>query len=170
MAAEWYKKQPSNRNYLSPVGFQLKLEMFEGVDFFCQRANLPGITAKYTEVPTRFRDFPVLGGGGVSFDDLNLTFIIDEDLRNYYSIHEWIRKNGSSEGTVNGEVDYSNGQLMIVTSNYNAAFFVDYENLFPVNLSPIDFDATVNEIEYFTAEVTFKFTNYTIRDKDFKIL
>lgn len=170
MAAEWYKEQPTNRNYLIPVGFRLKLELFEGVDFFCQRANLPDITMPFTEVPTRFRSFPIAPGGGVSYGDLNLTFIIDEDLKNYLSIHKWIRKNGGSEEHNSTELEYSKGQLMIVTSNYNPAFFIDYENLFPISLTPISFDATVNDIEYFTAEATFKFTNYTIRDKNFNKL
>ncbi len=170
MTAEWYKAQPSNRNYLAPVGFKLNLELFDGVDFFCQRANLPEISMPFTEVPTRFRNFPIAPGGGVSYGDLNLTFIIDEDLKNYSSVHNWIRRNGGAEGHNTTELEYSKGQLMIVTSNYNAAFFIDYENLFPISLSPIDFDATVNDIEYFTAEVSFKFTNYTIRDKNFKPL
>jgi hypothetical protein len=172
MAAEWYKNQPTNRNYLAPVGFQLKFELFNSVDFFCQKANLPGLSMPVTEVPTRFRNFPIVPGGGVTFDDLQVTFIIDEDLKNYYSIHEWIRRNGNSEQHIDGdgEVKYSNGQLMILTSNFNPAFFVDYEKLFPINLTPIQFDSTVGDIEYFTADVTFKFQNYTIRDKNFKPL
>ncbi len=170
MTAEWYKEQPTNRNFLAPVGFKLNLELFDGVDFFCQRANLPEINMPFTEVPTRFRNFPIAPGGGVSYGDLNLTFIIDEDLKNYTSIHNWIRKNGGAEGHNSTELEYSKGQLMIVTSNYNAAFFIDYENLFPISLSPIDFDATVQDIEYFTAQVVFKFTNYTIRDKNFNKL
>lgn len=170
MTAKWYKEQPRNRNYLSPIGFQMKLELFDGVDFFCQKANLPGISMPYTEVPTRFRNFPITPGGGVTFDDLQLSFIVDENLINYNSIQKWIRKNGNSEDCQPGQIEYSNGQLMIVTSNFNPAFFVDYENLFPIQITPIDFDATVDDIEYFTAQVTFKYTNFTLRDKNFKPL
>jgi hypothetical protein len=31
------------------------------------------------------------------------------------------------------------------------------------------FDASNNDIEYFTAQVTFKYTGYTIRDETFAI-
>ena len=41
MAANWYKEQPQNRNFLTPVGFKLDLELFAGVDFFCQSASIP---------------------------------------------------------------------------------------------------------------------------------
>jgi hypothetical protein len=43
MAAEWYKKFPKNRNFLNPIGYLLKLDLFEGTDFFCQMANVPDI-------------------------------------------------------------------------------------------------------------------------------
>lgn len=170
MPAEWYKEQPTNRNYLAPVGFKLKLDIFEGVDFFCQKANLPEISMPFTEVPTRFRSFPIAPGGGVTYGDLALTFIVDEDLINYTSVHNWIRKNGGADGHNPTELEYSNGQLILVTSNFNSSFVIDYEKLFPISLTPVDFDATVNDIEYFTAQVIFKFVNYTIRDKNFKKL
>ena len=32
--ADWYKEQPTNRNFLNPIGFILELEKFAGVDFF----------------------------------------------------------------------------------------------------------------------------------------
>lgn len=171
MTAEWYKKQPVNRNFLSPVGFKLRLERFDSVDFFCQAINLPDVEMSFTEVPTRFRGIPIISGGGVSYGDLVLRFIVDEDLKNYISIWNWIRDNGNAE--TDGEVEglgYSSGQLQISTSNHNANFFVDFERLFPVSLTDLQFDASVTDIDFFTANVTFKYTRYTIRDKDFKIL
>ena len=63
--AEWYKEQPTNRNFLNPIGFILKLEKFEGVDFFCQSANLPDINMPTTQVASQFRNLPIIPGGGV---------------------------------------------------------------------------------------------------------
>ena len=92
--AEWYKEQPSNRNFLNPIGYLLKLEKFEGVDFFCQGANVPDINMPSIEVGSPFRSLPIVPGGGVSFGDFAVRFIVDEDLKNYYSIHKWMRDNG----------------------------------------------------------------------------
>ena len=168
MPADWYKEQPTNRNYLSPVGFQFKLERFEGVDFFCQQANLPEINMPFTEVPTRFRSFPVTPGGGVTYGDLTLQFIVDEELHNYKSIHEWIRKNGGAEEHSQDEIEFSSGQLHITTSNFNINHIIDFERLIPISLTGISFDATSNDIQYFTAQVVFKYTNVSIRDNNFK--
>jgi hypothetical protein len=164
MPASWYKEQPKNRNYLSPLGFQMKLELFEGVDFFCQSANLPEINMPFTEVPTRFRNFPVTPGGGVTYGDLTLQFIVDEDLVNYKSIHNWIRLNGGAEEHNPTEIQFSQGQLHITSSHFNVNHIVDFDRLFPISLTGLTFDATQTDQEYFTAQVIFKYTTFTIRD------
>jgi len=162
--SKWYSEQPKNRNFLSPVGFKMNLDLFPGVDFFCQRANIPDITVPYTDVPTRFRSFPIVAAGGIQTGDLNLTFIIDEELKNFMSIQNWIKKNGLYEEHSDGEAEYSNGTLEITTSNYNVSSYVIFENLFPVSLTEVRFDVGDTDVEYFTADVTFKYTSFELRN------
>ena len=172
MPAEWYKEQPKNRNFINPIGFLLKLDLFDGVDFFCQTANIPDITMPTIETPTRFRNLPMIPGGGVTFGDFTVRFIVDEDLKNYYSIHKWMRDNGRADDDANTppEEQYSNAQLHIVTSQYNPAFVVSFEKIFPVSLSGLEFNATMNDVEYLTAEVTFKHQRFFILNKNMKRL
>ena len=173
MSAEWYKEQPSNRNFLNPIGYILKLEKFDGVDFFCQAANVPDVNMPVTEVASPFRGLPVYPGGGVTFGDFSVRFIVDEDLKNYYSIHNWMRDVGNADQmqrTTAEDDIYTMGQLHIVTSQYNPAFIVSFENLFPVSLTNLQFDATITDVEYLTAEVTFKFQQFFIRDKNLQPL
>ena len=173
MSAEWYKEQPSNRNFLNPIGYLLKLEKFEGVDFFCQSVNIPDVSMPTTEVASPFRNLPIIPGGGVTFGDFSVRFIVDEDLKNYYSIHSWMRDNGNADqmqrDTDKSDI-YTNGQLHIVTSQYNPAFVVDFQQLFPVALSALQFDATISDVEYITAEVTFKHQQFFIRNKEMQPL
>ncbi len=172
MTAEWYKEQPRNRNFLNPIGYLLKLDKFEGTDFFCQRANVPDITMPTIEYATRFRNLPMIPGGGVTFGDFTVQFIVDEDLKNYYSIHQWMRQNGRADDDADTppQEEYSNAQLHIVTSSYNPAFIVSFENIFPVSLSGLEFNATMTDVEYLTAEVTFKHQRFFILDKNMKRL
>ena len=173
MSAEWYKEQPTNRNFLNPIGYILKLDKFAGVDFFCQSANVPDVSMPTIEVASRFRNLPMIPGGGVTFGDFTVRFIVDEDLKNYYSVHSWMRDNGNADemARTTPETDiYTNGQLHIVTSSYNPAFVVDFVDLFPVALSNLQFDATITDVEYITAEVTFKHQQFSIRDKNLKTL
>jgi len=173
MSAEWYKEQPSNRNFLNPIGYLLKLEKFEGVDFFCQAANVPDVSMSTVEVASPFRNLPIVPGGGVTFGDFTVRFIVDEDLKNYYSIHSWMRDNGNADQmarTTGADDIYTGGQLHIVTSQYNPAFVVEFRDLFPVSLSNLQFDATISDVEYLTAEVTFKHQQFFIRDKNLRPL
>jgi len=173
MSANWYKEQPTNRNFRNPIGYLLKLEKFEGVDFFCQTANIPDVSMPTTEVASPFRNLPIIPSGGVTFGDFSVRFIVDEDLVNYNSIYKWIRDNGNADQmqrtTKESEI-YTNGQLNIVTSQYNPAFVIDYRDIFPVNLSGLQFDATMTDVEYITAEVTFKHQQFFIRDNQFRTL
>ena len=149
----------------------LKLEKFEGTDFFCQSANVPDINMPTTQVASQFRNLPIIPGGGVEFGDLAVTFIVDEDLKNYNSIYKWMRDNGNADQMARATPEkdiFSNGQLLITTSQYNPAFVVDFQNLFPVALTNLQFDATIGDVEYITANVTFKHQQFFLRDKTFK--
>lgn len=165
--SNWYNNQPRNRNFLSPIGYKLEFEIFPNTDFFCQGVNFPDISVPTTEVPTRFRPFPIIGGGGVSYGDLQVTFIIDEDMYNYAEIFNWIRNNGQSENT--GPLTLSSARLTILTSNLNPNLIADFQYLFPYSLSQIDFNATVGEDEPITARASFKYAQMSFRDKDFKV-
>lgn len=171
MASTWYNDQPKNRNFLSPVGFKLELDLFPSVDFFCQTAQIPDVAATFIEVPTRFRPVPIAAAGGVKFGDLRVRFIIDEEMKNYLSIYNWIVKNNlAEEMDTKADPDYSNGELIILNSNNNANIFVRYDDLFPVDLSEVSFDVGDSDLQYITADVTFKFTRYLFFDKQHRSL
>jgi len=40
-----------------------------------------------------------------------------------------------------------------------------FEKLFPVDLSEVSFDVGDTEVDYLTADVTFKFVRYTFNNK-----
>ena len=102
--------------------------------------------------------------GGVTFGDLTVRFMIDEELKNYYSVHNWIRTYGLSEQrTAEGTKDlYSNARLFILTSHQNVNHVVEFKNMFPISLSGVPFDATVGDVDYLLADVTFKYEKYDI--------
>lgn len=167
MPASWYQSQPSNRNFLAPSGFKMNLDIFDGVDFFSQRVNLPDISVSNAEALTRYRSIPIAASGGLSYGELDIRFIVDEDMKNYLSIHKWMTKNYLAEEMDDQKFpDYSSGQLLILNSNFNANIIVRFDDLFPVSLTELSFDVEDQDVEYLTANVSFKFTRYTFLDKD----
>ena len=170
----------SNRNFLSPVGFKFTLDRAKKVSFFCNQANIPDLTLGVAEQPTWLKDLPT-PGDKLQFGDLNLRFLVDEDLKNYMQIQHWMRGLGYPEEmkeffdleneasmpsniTNSGDNIYSDGTLQILNSSLVPNFQVVFKDLFPYSLTTLSFDATDTDIEYFTADVAFKYTSYYLTD------
>ena len=181
MASSPWDNQPGNRNFLAPVGFKFKLQKAQKVDFFCNSANIPSISLG-TSLQTRFGKNIDVPGDKMNFEDFRLRFLVDEDLVNYSTIHNWLTALGFPETTQqyadqyfdNGKNDinnfFSDGTLIILNSNYRAKAQVKFKDLFPVSLTSLDFTATDTDINYFTAEVSFKYTVYNLLDMQNKSL
>ena len=176
----------SNRNFLSPTGFKFSLKRSPAAAFFCNQANIPSMDLGVATQPTYLRDIPT-PGDKIDFGDLSIRFLVDEDLVNYMELQRWIRglgfpdsmkdfKDLEKEAVIQpkfankGDNIYSDGTLQILSSNLVAKFNVNFKDLFPVSLSTITFDATDTDIEYFTAEATFKYTIYNLTDLENKAL
>ena len=172
--------QIENRNFLSPTGFKFILKRAPMVAFFCNQANIPDMSLGYTIQSNYLRDIPV-PGDKIEFGDLSLKFMVDEDLGNYMEIFNWIRGLGYPEsmdefnnlaagGIINpryvqtGDDIYSDGTLQVLNSSMISNFQVFFKDLFPYSLSTLPFDATQTDIQYFTADVSFKYTIFNITD------
>ena len=166
MPSKWFEEQPKNRNFLSPTGFKLELELFAGVDFFCQSVNIPDISAPSVDVPTRFRGIPIAASGGVTYGDLRLKFIVDEDMANYLTIHKWIRENNlANQMDTKKDPEYSKAQIIVLNSNFNPNIIIDFDDLFPVDLSELSFDVEDRDVDYITSSATFKFSDFRFTNK-----
>ena len=86
----------SNRNFLSPTGFKFGLKRSPGVAFFCNQANIPSLDLGIAVQPSYLKDID-RPGDKITFGDLNLRFLVDEDLVNYMEIQNWIRGLGFPE-------------------------------------------------------------------------
>ena len=172
--------QIENRNFLAPTGFQFQLNRAPKVAYFGNSVNIPSMTLGVAQFPTYLKDIP-LPGDKMDFDDFTLRFLVDEDLENYQEIQHWMRGLGFPESLKEiydyqkekSDVSqpnksqlnlYSDGTLTVLDASNIPKFKIVFENMFPINLTTLDFDATQTDLEYFTAEVTFKYTIYNIRE------
>ncbi len=179
-----FDKQIANRNYMSPLGFKLVLTKTPKVDFLCQSANIPSISMGTAIQPSYLKDIPV-PGDKVLYDDLNVRFLVDEKMENYLAIHKWItglgypesigqyrqlkKDDNRTDSLVADKGDplyfqYSDATLQVLNSNYKPSVLINFKDAFPISLSTLDFDVTTRDYNYFTAEVTFKYTIYNITD------
>jgi len=84
-------KQPtgSGLDYADPTKFKFQITKLPRVEFNSIGANIPGVSLTELTQPTRL--MPVrIPGNDMTFEDLTVTFIVDEDLTNYRSVHDWM--------------------------------------------------------------------------------
>ena len=172
--ANVFSKQIQNRNFLSPIGFQFSLAKEPKVAFFCNSARIPEINLYVGKQPTYLKDIDV-PGEKLTYGDFSLKFLVDENMQNYMAVHNWLTGLGAPETTqeykdlIYGSDNirdpkkaFSDGSLKILDSNYRETAIIKFLDLFPVALTSLEFTATDSDINYFTAEATFKYTVYEI--------
>jgi len=174
MANSAFAKQIDNRNFLSGVGFKFNLSKFPKVDFFSNSARIPELNLELTRQPSYLKNIDV-PGERLTYGDLTLRFLVDENMENYISVYTWLKGLGFPETTQeykdlttdkDGQRDnkeaFCDGTLRILNSNYREVAKVKFTDLFPTSLTSLDFDATNTDIQFFTAEATFKYTIYNL--------
>ena len=82
-------RQPAKLDYASPIQFRFKCTKLPEVEFTCQTANIPGISLGSGTQPTSLVDVPI-PGDKISYQSLDISFLVDENLNNYKEIHDWL--------------------------------------------------------------------------------
>ena len=185
-------REPSVLDYASPVQFRFKCSKLPTVEFFCQTANIPGISIGTASMPTGLKDIPI-PGEKVSYSDLAISFLVDENLNNYKEIHDWIiglvfpqnhtqfadlqatgsdRYPGSTTGAIVPETNiavplseggtYSDATLTVLNSKNIAVTEIRFHNIFPTSLGALSYDVQASDVNYLAVGVDFSYMYYEI--------
>ena len=185
-------RAPEKMDYASPIQFRFKCTKLPQVEFFCQSANVPGISLGSATQSTPLYDVPI-PGDKITYQDLSITFIVDENLNNYKEIHDWIlglgfpsnntqfqdlqtdgsdRFPGSTRSTaatgtntpqpLNEGGTYSDATLTVLNSKNIAKTEIRFENVYPTILGSLNYDVRQTDVDYLNASVSFNYMNYDI--------
>ena len=184
-------RQPEKLDYLSPTQFKFNIHQLPKVEFFTVSASIPSISMGNAVMPTRLTDIPMMGDK-VTYDPFTLSFIVDEYLENYLSLHEWITsigfpkntdqfKNFRSETSATptttrgssrdiGDVQpatgvramFSDATLTILSNKNNPVANVFFRDLYPTSLDALEFTQTETDVNYLVASASFAYTIYEI--------
>ena len=172
------ENQIANRNFLSPIGFKFHISKTPKVNFFSNSARIPEIVLGTATQPSYLKNIDV-PGDKLEYGDFSLRFLVDEELENYMAIHNWLTGLGfpetpkeykdlttDSDNQRDPNEAFSDASLHILNSNYRDVAIVKFEGMFPTSLTSLEFEATDTDLNYFTAEVNFKYTIYNILQPD----
>ena len=83
-------RQPTKLDYASPTQFKFSIIKLPKVEYFCTAVNVPGITLGGTmSQPSPLKDIPI-PGEKLTYEPLQMTFLVDENLENFQEIHGWL--------------------------------------------------------------------------------
>lgn len=170
-------RNPQNTNLLQPTKFLMSFDRIPDTQYFLQSVNLPGITGTQIRMPTPGLDY-YSAGDKIAYNNLTITFILDEEMLSWRNIHKWFRSFASPEGTqerralsdiqepnaIYERSAYSDAVLNIITNLNNTNFRIDFYNLFPISLSDVQFDTRLSADHTMTADATFVFDYYNLFD------
>ena len=184
-------RQPDKLDYASPTQFKFGIIQLPKVEFFTVSANLPGITLPAATYATPFKDIPTMGEK-LEYEDLTITFIVDEFLENYITMHEWMTGTGfpknrsqfanfrsatatSPQGALGVSQDigdtkpatpdrgmYGDATLTLLSNKNNPLVEVRFQDVFPTSLGGLDYTQTATDVEYLTVDATFQYKIYEI--------
>ena len=133
----------------------LMLRPYQILLFFIQSVNLPGIALEAQAVAVPQLQNLSRHTGIITYETLNVTFMIDEYLKNWQEVYEWMIGDVSK---------YTTAVLTILSSSMNPTMEIHFKDIFPTSLSEISFDSTTTDPVYQVATVSFNYTEYIIKN------
>ena len=180
--------QPTVFDYATGTQWRLAFNRLPKTTWFCTAANVPGITLGEAQYATPMTDMFVTGDK-LTFETLNITFLVDEELQNYRELWDWLVGMGSpvshsqwettlakGDGAIRqfGTDDadprtkstyeesnlYSDATLIVYSSKNQPKVEVKFKNMFPTSLSSLEYSQEATDVEYFKASATFRYLYY----------
>lgn len=150
--------KPENTNFLQPTKFTITFPQVTDTIFFCQKINIPGISVN--ELPRQVPNVDLyVPGTRISYNTLDITFLVNENLSSWRVVHDWMRKN-----TIDQQYKYQNFDaiLTVLSNQNNPKLRIKYGNVFPISLGDLEFDTTLSAEQHITSTASFRFDAYDI--------
>ena len=183
-------RQPTVFDYSQQSQFKVFLPLFPTTEWFVVRADVPGVSLGQAVQTTPMLDMPIIGDK-LTYDDFYVTFLVDEELKNYTEMHDWLincaaperrsqfqgkaRPDGIPQRPQTEVMDlllgnvkqsdrdlYSNLDLFIMSSKNNPVVKIQMVEAFPISLTNIEYSHQESDVTYAECTATFAFSYFTI--------
>ena len=171
-----------NKSILNKNNFKLIIQKTPTVEYYAQTVTIPGLSFSETIQATGIGVDAYFPGDKISFDTLNVSFLVDEDLQNYQEMYNWMTQivpisdskdyqtlTGSTMNTLGVSSQDENSQNLVsmitLVTNTNKNLpnrYFRFYDAFPISLGSLEMQSG-SETEPVTCEVSFRFTFYEIK-------
>jgi len=169
--------RPEQINPLNPNGFLFSVQKLPDLSFFVQEAEIPQLSIGIATQASSVHDIKI-PGETAEYSDLTVSFLVDEEFKNWTKIYEWmigltypeghqlyrefleLEKNAQSRTEL--AKGYSDATLTVLDSSNNPVRAITFVDAFPTSLSALPFSSQNTDVPYLRATATFAYTYYKL--------
>jgi hypothetical protein len=161
----------TNKNYLQPTGFRVVIgrRNYPNIEYFAQGFTHPGASVGVVELPSRRVTSLPIAGDKITYSELSLELILDEDMEGYIEMQSWLeRMVNEGHVTANQAVasdivpTYADITVSIQSSHNNQIRQIRYKDCIPTNIGSIQMASTGGDVAYITYTCDFRFSTFEI--------
>jgi len=168
-------RQPKTINTLQYNQFRFVLHRTPEIIYFCQGVKFPGLSMETIKQPSPFATPINRTPNNVAYENLEFSFLVAEDFKNWLEIHNWMHRllpirqtqnqyaeNYSKINPDAKELRFQDASLILLNSVSKGFMEVTFNNCFPISLGGIDFSSTIDDTKPVVSTVQFAYSGYTI--------
>ena len=152
-------------NVLNSNKFIFRIDRIPETSFFVQAAEIPDVSIP-SPSGLYIDNSAYVPGSQIEFGDLTVEFTVDENMKNYIEVFNWL-----TECRFDNRIPkpdrltslVSDGFLIVLDNSSNPNLKVMYHDLFPISMSRIGF-STEGQPQPITCTVDFKYTRFTLEN------
>ena len=181
--ATWAGNLPDNLSYLAPTQFELLVKKLPNTKYFATGVNVPSVSVAEVTQPTNLGVNVKVPGDKITFGELSINFIVDENMENWTEMYTWMsaitgstdpekfrslvganrRADEPYDGSGDYDALYSDMTIVVTTAANNPNRYIRIQDAFPTSLGEITMDTTVaGGLTYVTCTASFQFTTFEI--------
>ena len=173
-------RQPEVFDSAQNSQFRVSFPNYPKIEYFCTAITIPGISLTAVDRPTSLANIPMVGDT-VTYENFDMTFLVDEKLENYRQLYDWMinigfpdnhsqfrredRRDQSGFQRGGDRELYDDLMITVLSSKNNPIVRVRLYEAWPVQLSGLEYTQTGTDTEYLTCDVSWAYQTY-----DFKSL
>jgi hypothetical protein len=161
-------KRPSDNTNLSiPQNFQFSIKKIPTFSYFVQTVALSESGADPMDVPQTLGPNLKLPASAARISSFTVTFLVNEDMRNYYEIIKWMREATPYKdfSEVKPIKDIWEEAFLIYFTNKKVPYRrITLQGIFPTEISGLDFNYGDTESKQLTATVKFVVNDFFVEE------
>jgi len=165
-----YNQTPTNKSFLSNNKYEFVIQRLPHVTFFIQSVVIPDVSLVGTQVPSPYVSVPI-PGNILTYGELQVTYIMDEDMQSWREIYDWMYNLGNPESKNKiGDLTQTPGRrnsvtsdasLLVKSNSNNPRVKFTFKDMFPTTLGGVTLSSAEGQ-EFITSTISFIYSHYTV--------